>query len=81
MQVSRHHICVFIVCISPNYGMQVAFAKISEQILRNKGIYSASIQYNLGPLSAHQRKAFLKAFRWRADGGPLLYAYWDLGNN
>ena len=27
--------------------------------------------FNVGPSSARQRNAFLMAFRWRADGGPL----------
>ena len=34
---------------------------------------------NLGPLSARQRNAIRMAFRWRADGGPILHAYWACG--
>ena len=30
-----------------------------------------------GPLSVRQRNAILMAFRWRADSGLLLKAYWD----
>ena len=31
---------------------------------------------NLGPLSARQRNAIRMAFRWRADSGSILRAYW-----
>ena len=31
---------------------------------------------NLGPLSARQRNVLRMAFRWRADSGPILCAYW-----
>ena len=32
---------------------------------------------NLGPPSVRQRNAIWMAFRWRADSGPILHAYWD----
>ena len=32
---------------------------------------------NFGPLLAHPRNAIRMVFRWRADSGPLLHAYWD----
>ena len=31
--------------------------------------------YNVGPLTALQRNAIQMAFRWRADGDPLLDVY------
>ena len=31
---------------------------------------------NVGPLTALQRNAILMAFRWRANGDPLLGVYW-----
>ena len=34
--------------------------------------------YSVGPPSARQRNAIRMAFRWRADGGPLLVIYWAL---
>ena len=36
---------------------------------------------NLGPLSVRQRNAIWMAFRWRADSGPLLHAYWGYGGS
>ena len=32
--------------------------------------------YDQGSLSAHQRNAIQRAFRWPPDSDPLLYAYW-----
>ena len=32
--------------------------------------------YSVEPTSACQRNAIRMAFRWRADGGPLLHVYW-----
>ena len=32
---------------------------------------------NFGPLTARQRNAIPMAFRWRADSGPNVHAYWD----
>ena len=34
---------------------------------------------NLGPLSSSQRNAIRMAFRWQADIGPILCAYWVKG--
>ena len=33
--------------------------------------------YGLGPLLTHQRNAIQMAFRWRPDGGLVVYAQWD----
>ena len=36
--------------------------------------------HNVGPPSACQRNAIKMAFRWRADGGPLLDINWEKNN-
>ena len=45
-------------------------------LAENIGITPAS---NLVPLSARQWNAIRMAFRWRADSGTILHAYWEVG--
>ena len=43
-------------------------------------MYSVATQlaFSVGPPSTRQRNAIRMAFRWRADGGPLLDVYWEI---
>ena len=47
--------------------------KILLSVCSSLGSQSAS---NVGPHSVRQRNAIPLAFRWRAESGPLLHAYW-----
>ena len=61
------------------------FSRAAQQ--KEAGNKNEIIFYNIiaqltsksGPPWARQLNAVLKAFRWRADGGPTLYAGWVFG--
>ena len=40
------------------------------------GFLATRPNYSFGPLSVRKRNAIGMTFRWWADNGPLLYAYW-----
>ena len=63
----RHKIVLRDVCMHMQGGQLTAILGSSGRVTQPA--------YNLGPLSTRQRNAIEMAFLWRAESGPLLYAY------
>ena len=43
-------------------------------------LVATQLAFSVGQPSTRQRNAIRMAFRWRADGGPLLDVYWEINS-